>query len=79
MILTFNSQMAECQQHKHTQYAPSTKSERDYLNGWIKNGRICKNLTKIMGNARDLAEMIYHISTYKKIIFLFILSAKKVC
>ena len=33
---------------KHTQYAPSTKTECDYLNGWIKkkNGHICKNLIK---------------------------------
>ena len=29
--------MCECQQEKHTQRAPSMKTERDYLNGWIKN------------------------------------------
>ena len=28
--------MGECQQQKHTQHAPSTKTECDYLNGWIK-------------------------------------------
>ena len=28
--------MGECQQQKHTQHAPSTKMECDYLNGWIK-------------------------------------------
>ena len=32
MILTFMYQIGEC----HTQYAPSTKTECDYLNGWIK-------------------------------------------
>ena len=31
----------------HTQHAPSTKTECDYLNGWIKkNGHIRKNLTQ---------------------------------
>ena len=35
----------KCQQQKHTQHAPSTKPEFDYLNGWIKNGHIRKNLT----------------------------------
>ena len=28
--------MGECRQQKHTQHAPSTKTECDYLNGWIK-------------------------------------------
>ena len=32
---------------KHTQHAPSTKTERDYLNGWIKkNGHMRKHLTQ---------------------------------
>ena len=35
-ILTFMSLTGECQQQKHTQHAPSTKTECDYLNGWIK-------------------------------------------
>ena len=35
-ILTFMSQMGECQQQKQTQHAPSMKMECDYLNGWIK-------------------------------------------
>ena len=35
-ILTFMSWMGECRQQKHTQQAPSTKTECDYLNGWIK-------------------------------------------
>ena len=28
--------MGECQQQKHTQHAPSTKTECNYLYGWIK-------------------------------------------
>ena len=35
--------MGECRQQKHTQHAPSTKTECDYLNGWIKNVHIRKN------------------------------------
>ena len=36
----------ECRKQEHTQHAPSTKTECDYLNGWIKkNGHIRKNLT----------------------------------
>ena len=30
------SQTGECRQQKHTQHAPSTKTECDYLSGWIK-------------------------------------------
>ena len=47
-ILTFMSYTVECRQQKHTQHAPSTKTECDYLNGWIKkkNGHIRKNLTQ---------------------------------
>ena len=42
-ILTFMF----CRQQKHTQHAPSTKTECDYLNGWIKkNGLVRKNLTQ---------------------------------
>ena len=49
--------MGEYQQQKHTQHAPSMKTECDYLYGWIKkrnvttsmdglkNGHILKNLT----------------------------------
>ena len=36
-ILTFMS-YGECGQQKHTQHAPFTKTECDYLNGWIKKG-----------------------------------------
>ena len=35
-ILTFISLTGGCQQQKHTQHALSTKTECDYLNGWIK-------------------------------------------
>ena len=35
-ILTFMSYTEECWQQKHTQHAPSTKTECDYFNGWIK-------------------------------------------
>ena len=38
--------MGECQQQKYTQHAQSTKTECDYLNGWIKNGHILKNFTQ---------------------------------
>ena len=38
--------MDECQQQKHIQHAPPTKTECDYLNGWIKNGHIRKDLTQ---------------------------------
>ena len=31
-ILTFMSLTGECRQQKHTQHAPSTKTECDYLN-----------------------------------------------
>ena len=44
----------ECRQQKHTQHAPSAKTECDYLNDWIKNGHIHKNLTKTV-NPRDIA------------------------
>ena len=39
-ILTFMSWTGKCRQQKHTQHAPSTKTECDYL-----NGHICKDLT----------------------------------
>ena len=35
-ILTFMSLMSECWHQKHTQQTPSTKTECDYLYGWIK-------------------------------------------
>ena len=45
-ILTFMSWMGECWRQKHIKHAPPTKTEYDYLNGWIKNGHIRKNLTQ---------------------------------
>ena len=42
-------------QQKHTKHALSTKTECDYLNGWIeKNGHIYKNLTQ-NGEPTDIA------------------------
>ena len=38
------SQTGECRQQKHTQHAPSPKTECDYLYGWIKNTK--QNKTK---------------------------------
>ena len=35
-ILTFMPYTGECRQQIHTQHAPSTKTECDYLYGWIK-------------------------------------------
>ena len=46
----------ESRQQKHTQHAPSTKTECDCLYGWlIKKGHICK-ITIKMVNPRDIAE-----------------------
>ena len=39
--------MGECRQQKYTQHAPYTKTECDYLNGWIKKMvTYAKNLTQ---------------------------------
>ena len=38
-ILTFMPQPSECRQQKHTQHAPSTKTECDLIHGWIKKKR----------------------------------------
>ena len=35
-ILTFMSWTGECRQQKHARHAPSTRTECDCLNGWIK-------------------------------------------
>ena len=35
-ILTFMSWTGVCRQQKHTQHAPSTKTEYDNLHGWIE-------------------------------------------
>ena len=52
---------------KHTQHAPSTKTECDYLNGWIKKTVTYTKISPEMVNHRDLArECIkkkkYHLS-----------------
>ena len=44
------SRKGECWQEKHTQHAPSTKTECDYLNGWIK-----KRSQMQKSHPRDLA------------------------
>ena len=41
-------------QQKHTQHASSTKTEYDYLDGWIKKVTYSK-ISPIMVNPRDLA------------------------
>ena len=45
-ILTFKSETGECRQQKHTQHAPSTKTECGYLCGWIIKRSHTQNLTK---------------------------------
>ena len=45
-IMTFMSWTGECWKQKHTQHAPSVKTECDYLSGGFKNGHIHKDLTQ---------------------------------
>ena len=40
---------------KHTQHAPSTKTECDYLNGWIKKRSYTQKSHPKMVNPRDIA------------------------
>ena len=54
-ILTFMSRMGECWQQKHTQHAPSTKTECDYLYGWIEKQSHYAKISPKMVNPRDLA------------------------
>ena len=54
-ILTFMSLTGECRQQKHTQHAPSTKTECDYLNGWIRKWSHTQNSHPEMVNPRDIA------------------------
>ena len=54
-ILTFMSSTGECQQQKHTQHAPSTKTECDYLNGWIKRRSHLQKSHSEVVNPRDIA------------------------
>ena len=55
-ILTFMSLTGECRQQKHTLHETSTKTECDYLNGWIKKKRshTQKSHPKVV-NPRDIA------------------------
>ena len=52
-ILTFMS--CECQQQKHSQHSPSTKTECDYLNGWIKKRSHTQKSHPKVVNPRDIA------------------------
>ena len=54
-ILTFMSKTGECRQQKHTQHAPSTKTECDYLNGWIKKRSHTQKSHPKVVNPRDIA------------------------
>ena len=57
-ILTFMSSTGEWRQQKHTQHAPSTKTECDYLNGWIKKKKQLSHTQKShpkVVNPRDIA------------------------
>ena len=54
-ILTFMSWTGECRQQKHTQHTPSTKTECDYLNGWIKKWSHTQISHPKMVNPRDIA------------------------
>ena len=54
-ILTFMSWTGECRQQKHTQHAPSTKTECDYLNGWIKKQSHTQKSHPKVVNPRDIA------------------------
>ena len=49
------SYTGECRQQKHTQHAPSTKTECDYLNGWIKKRSHTQKSHPKVVNPRDIA------------------------
>ena len=54
-ILTFMSWTGECRQQKHTQHSPATKTECDYLNGWIKKRSHTQKSHPKVVNPRDIA------------------------
>ena len=54
-ILTFMSLTGECRQQKHTQHAPSTKTECGYLSGWIKKRSPSQKISPKMVNPSDIA------------------------
>ena len=47
--------MGECRQQKHTQHAPSLKTECDYLNGWIEKWSHTQKSHPKVVNSRDIA------------------------
>ena len=72
-ILTFMSEAGECRQQEHTQHAPSTKTECDYLNVWIEKEKkkpvtYAKFLSKIVNPDIKLGtkkkEYIYNRQTF---------------
>ena len=56
--------MGECWQQKHTEHAPTTKMECDYLNGWIEKLVTCKNLTQNGEPQRQSWGMHAHVCVY---------------
>ena len=54
-ILTFMSWTGECRQQKHTQHAPSTKTDCDYLNGHINKTVTCAKISPQIVNSIDIA------------------------
>ena len=54
-ILTCVSQLGGCRQQKHTQHAPSTKMEYDYLYGWIIKTVHTQTSHQHVVNPRDIA------------------------
>ena len=54
-ILTFMLYTGECRQQKHTQLAPSTKTDCDYLSGWITKTVTYAKFSPKMVNPRDIA------------------------
>ena len=49
------SYTGECRQQKHTQHAPPTKTEYDYLYGWINKTVTYAKISPKMVNVRDIA------------------------
>ena len=54
-ILALMSLTGDCWQQRHTQHAPSTKTECDYLNGWIKKRSHTQKSHPKVVNPRDIA------------------------
>ena len=78
-ILTFMSYTGECRQQKHTQHAPSTKTECDYLNGWIRKWSHTQKSHPKVVNPRDIAgERKQKTTTTKKTVCHTLLAASDV-